>query len=124
VRDWIHVSDHCRGIVLVAEEGVCGEVYNMGGNAEMENLAIVRTILRHMDKPESLIHFVRDRPGHDFRYAMDFSKIQSELGWSPQVGFDEGMRTTIEWYLDNRAWWERILSGDYRDYYERMYKAR
>lgn len=124
VRDWIHVEDHCRGIITVAEKGVPGEIYNMGGNAEKENIEIVRMILHHLGKGEELIRFVKDRPGHDFRYAMDHTKISSTLGWRPEIEFSEGIRTTIEWYLANRAWWERILSGDYMDYYERMYGAR
>ncbi|MGC9323388.1 MAG: dTDP-glucose 4,6-dehydratase [Desulfomonilia bacterium] len=124
VRDWIHVEDHCRGIITVAEKGVPGEIYNMGGNAEKENIEIVRMILHHLGKGEELIRFVKDRPGHDFRYAMDHTKISTTLGWRPEIEFSEGIRTTIEWYLANRAWWERILSGDYMDYYERMYGAR
>lgn len=124
VRDWIYVKDHCRGIVLVAEKGARGEIYNMGGNAEKENIEIVRAILKHLGKGESLIRHVKDRPGHDFRYAMDFSKIETQLGWSPEYDFASGIRKTIDWYLDNKPWWERILSGDYQDYYERMYGQR
>lgn len=124
VRDWIYVEDHCRGIVLVAEKGECGEVYNMGGDAEKENIEIVRSILAYLKKGENLIRYVKDRPGHDFRYAMDFSKIHAELGWSPRVDFTTGIQNTIDWYLENRPWWKRILSGDYQDYYERMYSGR
>jgi len=124
VRDWIYVDDHCRGIVAVAEKGRCGEAYNMGGDAEKQNIEIVRTILKHLGKPESLIRYVKDRPGHDFRYAMDFSKIERELGWRPEVDFETGMERTIRWYLDNSPWWEKILSGDYQGYYERMYGNR
>ncbi len=124
VRDWIHVEDHCRGIVLVAEQGCCGEVYNMGGDAEQENIQIVRSILAHLGRPDELIRYVKDRPGHDFRYAMDFSKIEAQLGWLPRVDFETGIRKTIDWYLENKPWWERILSGTYRDYYERMYGQR
>jgi len=124
VRDWIYVDDHCRGIVQVAENGRCGEVYNMGGDAEKENIQIVRIILSALDKPESLIRFVTDRPGHDFRYAMDFSKIAGEIGWKPEHEFEEGMEKTIQWYLGNKPWWERILSGTYQQYYERMYGNR
>ncbi len=124
VRDWIYVDDHCRGIVIVAEKGVSGEAYNMGGNAERENIEIVHNILDALQKPESLIKYVKDRPGHDFRYAMDFSKIESELGWKPQVRFREGIEKTIQWYLKNKHWWEKILSGDYKGYYERMYGNR
>ncbi len=124
VRDWIHVQDHCRGILAVASRGRTGEAYNMGGNAEWENIAIVREILTAMRKPETLIKYVKDRPGHDFRYAMDFSKIERELGWRPGVTFKEGLKSTIDWYLANRPWWERIRSGDYLEYYERMYADR
>jgi dTDP-glucose 4,6-dehydratase len=124
IRDWIYVEDHCRGIILVAEKGLKGEVYNMGGDAERENLEIVRTICRYQGKPETLIKFVKDRPGHDFRYAMDHSKISSELGWKPEKDFDAGLKATIDWYLVNKLWWQRILSGDYQLYYERMYGSR
>ncbi|HPI92081.1 MAG TPA: dTDP-glucose 4,6-dehydratase [Deltaproteobacteria bacterium] len=124
VRDWIYVEDHCRGIVTVAEKGVKGEVYNLGGSAEKENIEIVRTICRCLGKPETLIRFVKDRPGHDFRYSMDYSKITRELGWVPCADFDKGLSETIEWYLANKSWWERITSGDYRHYYERMYANR
>ena len=124
VRDWIYVEDHCRGIVMVAEHGESGGIYNMGGNAEKENIQIVRSILEYLGKPETLIRYVKDRPGHDFRYAMDFSKIESTLGWTPGFDFAGGIRCTIDWYLKNKPWWERILSGDYQDYYERMYGKR
>ncbi len=124
VRDWIYVEDHCRGIVMVAEQGECGEIYNMGGDAEKENIQIVRSILGHLGKRDDLIRYVKDRPGHDFRYAMDFSKIESELGWSPEYDFTGGISRTIDWYLNNKSWWERILSGDYQNYYERMYANR
>ncbi len=124
VRDWIFVEDHCRGIVTVAERGSTGEVYNLGGGSEKENIEIVRTICRHIGRPETLIRFVKDRPGHDFRYSMDYSKISRELGWAPQVDFYKGLAETIDWYLANKPWWERIISGDYRNYYERMYAGR
>jgi len=124
VRDWIHVTDHCRGILAVASRGATGEAYNMGGNAEWENIAIVKEILKAMHKPESLITYVKDRPGHDFRYAMDYSKIERELGWRPSVSFPEGLKSTIDWYLANRPWWERIRTGAYLEYYERMYANR
>jgi dTDP-glucose 4,6-dehydratase len=124
VRDWIYVEDHCRGIVTVAEKGKTGEAYNMGGDAEKENIEIVRLILGSLGKTESLIRYVKDRPGHDFRYAMDFSKIEGDLGWRPEVDFATGMGRTIQWYLDNKPWWEKILSGDYQNYYERMYANR
>jgi dTDP-glucose 4,6-dehydratase len=124
VRDWIYVDDHCRGIVMVAEKGVHGEAYNMGGDAEKENIQIVRNILNSLGKTEGLIRYVKDRPGHDFRYAMDFSKIESTLGWKPLINFEEGIEKTIRWYLNNKPWWEKILSGDYKNYYERMYAGR
>ena len=124
VRDWIHVKDHCRGIVMVAQKGISGEAYNMGGNAEKENIEIVKDILRSMGKPETLIKFVKDRPGHDFRYAMDYSKIERKLGWKPTVVFEEGLQSTVDWYIQNRPWWERIRTGDYLAYYERMYGNR
>jgi len=124
VRDWIHVKDHCRGIVMVAQKGISGEAYNMGGNAEKENIEIVKDILRSMGKPETLIKFVKDRPGHDFRYAMDYSKIERKLGWKPAVVFEEGLQSTVDWYIQNRPWWERIRTGDYLAYYERMYGNR
>lgn len=124
VRDWIYVEDHCRGIVTVAEKGMKGEVYNLGGGSEKENIEIVQTILGHLDKPETLIRFVKDRPGHDFRYSMDYSKIARELGWGPSIDFAHGLSSTIDWYLANKPWWERIMSGDYISYYERMYGNR
>jgi len=124
VRDWIHVDDHCRGIVAVAERGRSGEIYNLGGDSERENIEIVRAICRSLGKPEALIRFVKDRPGHDFRYAMDHEKITRELGWRPEIHFEEGLESTIAWYRENKAWWERIISGDYRSYYERMYGNR
>ncbi|MGD0209742.1 MAG: GDP-mannose 4,6-dehydratase, partial [Desulfomonilia bacterium] len=124
VRDWIYVEDHCRGIVTVAEKGVKGEVYNLGGGSEKENIEIVQTILGHLNKPETLIRFVKDRPGHDFRYSMDYSKIARELGWGPSIDFAHGLSSTIDWYLANKPWWERIMSGDYISYYERMYGNR
>lgn len=124
VRDWIFVEDHCRGIVAVAEKGIGGEAYNLGGGAEKENIEIVRAICRRIGKPDTLIRFVKDRPGHDFRYSMDYSKITRDLGWAPQVDFEKGLAETIEWYLANKPWWERIISGDYQHYYERMYADR
>jgi len=124
VRDWIHVKDHCRGILAVALSGASGEAYNMGGNAEWENIAIVKELLKAMHKSETLIKYVKDRPGHDFRYAMDYSKIERELGWRPSMTFEEGLKSTIDWYLANRPWWERIRTGAYLEYYERMYANR
>jgi len=122
VRDWLYVEDHCRAIDLILHKGKDGEVYNIGGHNERSNLEVVKTILDELDKPESLIIFVEDRAGHDLRYAIDPTKISNELGWEPTVLFDEGIKKTIKWYLDNKEWWENILSGEYKDYYERMYK--
>lgn len=124
VRDWIFVTDHCEGILAVMERGVAGEVYNLGGNAEAKNLDVVKTILGLLGKPESLIQFVQDRPGHDRRYAMDIAKVQRELGWEPVHDFREGLAETVEWYVENREWWQRVRTGAYRDYYERQYGDR
>lgn len=124
VRDWLYVEDHCRAIDLILRRGRVGEVYNIGGHNEMRNIDVVRLILEAVDKPESLITFVADRKGHDLRYAIDPTKMHAELGWEPETPFQEGIRRTIAWYLDNRAWWEEIVSGEYRLYYERMYGNR
>ena len=124
VRDWLYVTDHCNAIDMIIRRGRIGEVYNIGGHNEKTNLEVVKTILKALDKPESLIHFVKDRPGHDLRYAMDPTKIETELGWKPEYTFDTGIQKTIEWYLNNREWWENIISGDYQNYYERMYRDR
>lgn len=124
VRDWLYVKDHCSAIDLVVRKGRNGEVYNIGGHNERTNLQVVKTILKELDKPETLITYVKDRPGHDMRYAIDPTKIRSELGWQPETSFDDGIKQTIRWYLDNRTWWEHILAGDYRNYYERMYGDR
>ncbi|TDS28059.1 dTDP-glucose 4,6-dehydratase [Halanaerobium congolense] len=122
VRDWLYVEDHCRAIDLILHKGQEGEVYNIGGHNERSNLEVVKTILDKLDKSESLITFVEDRAGHDLRYAIDPSKISNELGWEPTILFDEGIQKTIKWYLDNKEWWKNILSGDYQDYYQKMYK--
>ncbi len=124
IRDWLYVEDHCSAIDLVMRQGTVGEVYNVGGHNERNNLEVVKTILKALDKPESLITFVRDRPGHDMRYAIDPSKIHSELGWLPETNFDDGIQKTIQWYLDHKEWWQDILAGDYQDYYDRMYEGR
>ena len=124
VRDWLYVEDHCSAIDLIIRGGRVGEVYNVGGHNERTNLDVVKTILRTLGKPESLIRFVTDRPGHDLRYAIDASKIKNELGWVPQTTFDTGIQSTIEWYLKNEAWWKAVLDGSYRAYYDRMYKDR
>lgn len=121
VRDWLYVEDHCRAIELILENGRVGEVYNVGGHHEKQNIEVVKTILHALGKSEELIAFVKDRPGHDRRYAIDPSKIHRELGWLPQTSFDDGIQKTVEWYLQNRSWWEHIRSGDYRSYYEQQY---
>ena len=124
VRDWLYVEDHCRAIDLILRRGRAGETYNVGGHNEMRNIDIVRLICRELGKPESLITHVRDRKGHDMRYAIDPAKIHRELGWLPQTSFAEGLRRTIRWYLDNRDWLEEIVSGEYQHYYARMYGGR
>jgi dTDP-glucose 4,6-dehydratase len=124
VRDWIHVEDHCRGVDLVLREGKLGEVYNLGGGNERENVEIAALILEALGKPASLVRHVTDRLGHDRRYAIDARKIERELGWKPQREFARGLRDTIEWYRSHRSWWEAVKSGAYLDYYERMYGQR
>ena len=124
VRDWLYVEDHCAAIDLVKRKGREGEVYNVGGHNERTNLDVVKTVLRELGKPESLITFVTDRPGHDRRYAIDPSKIHTELGWLPRTKFDDGIHQTVQWYLDNRQWWEHILAGEYQNYYQAMYGNR
>lgn len=124
VRDWLYVEDHCRAIDLILRKGRMGEVYNIGGHNEMRNIDVVRLILEAVGKPESLITFVADRKGHDLRYAIDPTKMHAELGWEPETPFAAGLSRTIGWYLENRAWWEEIVSGAYRLYYERMYGNR
>ena len=124
VRDWLYVEDHCRAIDLIVRRGTVGEIYNVGGHNEMRNNDIVRLICRALGKPESLITYVTDRKGHDLRYAIDPAKIRRELGWQPETRFADGIQTCIAWYLENRAWWEPILSGEYRNYYHRMYDNR
>jgi dTDP-glucose 4,6-dehydratase len=121
VRDWLYVEDHCRAIDLILHKGREGEVYNIGGHNERTNLQVVKTILRELGKPESLIRFVADRPGHDRRYAIDPTKIRNELGWEPTTAFDDGIKKTIEWYLNHKPWWQHILQGKYQDYYKKMY---
>jgi len=124
VRDWIYVEDHCRALDCVLQNGKEGEVYNIGGASERTNLYVAKSILDHLGKPHSLIRFVADRPGHDRRYAIDFSKIKRELGWSPTISFEEGISRTIEWYQTHREWWKKIKTGEYLDYYRRMYHER
>ncbi len=124
VRDWIYVDDHCRGIDLVLRQGKSGEVYNIGSMHDIPNLELVKTLLAKLGKPESLITFVQDRPGHDRRYAMDAVKIQNELGWAPRYTFEQAMQKTIDWYLTHRDWLENVRSGQYTAYYENLYGQR
>lgn len=124
VRDWLYVEDHCVAIDLIVRNGKVGEVYNIGGHNERTNLEVVKTIIHELGKSEDMIHYVTDRPGHDMRYAIDPTKIKNELGWEPTTTFDDGIKMTIQWYLDNKSWWENILSGDYQNYYEKMYGNR
>ena len=124
IRDWIHVRDHCKALVTVMEKGVPGETYNIGGQAEVRNIEVVRGILQCLGKSESLIRFVKDRPGHDWRYAMNILKIKEELGWSPSVTFREGLDETVQWYRENQGWVDHVVSGEYREYYHRMYSDR
>ena len=124
VRDWLHVEDHCSAIDLVIRKGKAGEVYNVGGHNEYSNLNVVKTILRLLNKDESLITYVKDRPGHDMRYAIDPAKIHNELGWLPQTRFDEGISKTIEWYIDNKSWWDEIINNEYKNYYDNMYNTK
>jgi dTDP-glucose 4,6-dehydratase len=124
VRDWLYVEDHCNAVDLVMRKGRIGEIYNIGGNNERTNIDVVKTILKVLNKPESLITFVSDRPGHDRRYAINPQKISHELGWKPLTKYDDGIKMTIAWYLENRDWLESILAGEYRDYYNKMYSDR
>lgn len=124
VRDWLYVEDHCRAIDLIIHRGREGEVYNVGGHNEIRNIDIVKLICDYLGKPYSLIKHVADRKGHDMRYAIDPTKIHDELGWLPETKFADGIKKTIDWYLDNREWWETIVSGEYRNYYEKMYGGR
>ena len=124
VRDWLYVEDHCAAIDLILRRGTAGEVYNIGGHNERTNLQVVQAVLAALGKPESLITFVTDRPGHDRRYAIDPTKIHRELGWQPETDFDTGLRRTVEWYLTHRDWWSHILSGEYQNYFQAMYRER
>lgn len=124
VRDWLYVEDHCAAIDLILRNGRIGEVYNVGGHNERTNLEVVKTILKALGKPESLIRYVKDRPGHDMRYAIDPTKLETELGWKPKYNFDTGIQQTIEWYLNNKEWWQNIISGEYTKYFEKMYGDR
>lgn len=124
VRDWLYVEDHCKAIDLIIHKGKIGEIYNIGGHNEMPNIDIVKLICHALNKPETLITYVSDRKGHDLRYAIDPAKIHSELGWLPEMKFAEGIEKTISWYLDNKNWWQHIVDGEYRRYYEKMYGNR
>lgn len=124
VRDWLYVEDHCKAIDLIIRKGKVGEVYNIGGHNERTNLEVVKTVIRELGKSEDLIEYVTDRPGHDMRYAIDPTKIHNELGWLPETKFDDGIKKTIQWYLDNKKWWENIISGEYQNYYEKQYSNR
>jgi len=124
VRDWLYVEDHCKAVDLIVRGGKIGEVYNVGGHNEMRNIDIVKLIIRSLGKSEDLITYVADRKGHDLRYAIDPTKIHNELGWLPETSFSEGILKTIQWYLDHPAWWEEIISGEYRNYYQQMYGNR
>src|ERR1051326_578878 len=123
VRDWLHVEDHCSAIDLVLRNGKVGEVYNVGGNNEWKNIDVVRLVLQKMGKPESPISFGKDRLGHDRRYAIDASKINRDLGWKPSISFEQGLADTVDWYTGHEAWWRRIISGEYQQYYRKMYEA-
>jgi dTDP-glucose 4,6-dehydratase len=122
IRDWIYVIDHNKAVELVWEKGKIGEVYNIGADQEMTNIDIIKLILKYLNKSEDLIEYVKDRPGHDRRYAIDSSKIETELGWKPEFKFEEAIEKTIDWYVNNEDWWKRILSGEYQDYYKLQYK--
>ena len=124
VRDWLYVEDHCKAIDLIVHKGSVGEIYNVGGHNEKKNIEIVKLICAALGKPESLIKYVADRKGHDMRYAIDSTKIHTELGWLPETKFEDGIKYTIDWYLSNREWWEPIISGEYRQYYAKMYDGR
>lgn len=124
VRDWLYVEDHCKAIDLILHKGIIGEVYNIGGHNEMRNIDIVKLICKELNKPESLIKYIKDRKGHDRRYAIDPTKIHNELGWFPETRFVDGIHKTIRWYLENRYWWEDIINGEYQKYYEKMYENR
>lgn len=124
VRDWLYVEDHCKAIDMILRKGKIGDIYNVGGHNEMANIDIVKLILKKLDKPESLITYVKDRKGHDRRYAIDPTKIGNELGWAPETKFADGIVKTVDWYLANRKWWQDIISGEYRKYYDKMYSNR
>ena len=124
VRDWLYVEDHCHAIDLILQKGRVGEVYNIGGHNERANIDVVKTILKELGKPEDLIEHVTDRKGHDRRYAIDPTKIHTELGWEPETKFEDGIKKTVKWYLEHKAWWQHIIDGDYQHYYENMYSKK
>ena len=124
VRDWLYVEDHCSAIDLIIHKGRVGEVYNIGGHNEKTNLEVVKIILKELGKSEDLIKYVTDRPGHDMRYAIDPTKIHNELGWLPETKFEDGIKKTIKWYLDNKEWWLHIINGEYKDYYKKHYSQK
>jgi dTDP-glucose 4,6-dehydratase len=124
VRDWLHVDDHSRALECLLAEGRFGEVYNIGGNNEWKNIDVVKLILRELRKSETLISFVKDRPGHDKRYAIDATKIREELGWKPSFRFEDGLKETIRWYEENKEWWAHVMTGEYKEYYKVMYDQR
>lgn len=124
IRDWLYVEDHCSAIDLIIHKGKVGEVYNIGGHNEKTNLEVVKIILKELGKSEDLIRYVTDRPGHDMRYAIDPAKIHNELGWLPETKFEDGIKKTIKWYLDNKDWWQHIINGEYKDYYEKHYSRK
>ncbi len=121
IRDWIHVDDHARGIDFIIQKGQVGQTYCLGGDSEITNIDLTKKILKIMGKDEDMIEYVKDRPGHDLRYAIDFSKAKKELGWNPKISLDEGLKQTIEWYENNQEWWKNIKSGEYQDYYKKQY---
>ncbi|CAM4367499.1 dTDP-glucose 4,6-dehydratase [Bacillus manliponensis] len=123
IRDWLHVEDHCRAIDLILHNGCIGEVYNIGGNNEYTNIEVVKEILSYLKKPESLIQYVKDRPGHDRRYAINSTKLQTELGWFPIHNFHTGIQQTVQWYIENEHWWQKIISGEYKKHYDTQYHS-
>jgi dTDP-glucose 4,6-dehydratase len=124
VRDWLFVDDHCSAIEAVMNKGKTGEIYNIGGNNEWANIDVVKEILEQLGKPGSMIEFVKDRLGHDRRYAMDAGKIMKQLGWRPRYRFEKGLKDTVQWYLENTDWWNKVISGEYQHYYLKNYKGR
>ncbi|MCJ7508718.1 MAG: GDP-mannose 4,6-dehydratase, partial [candidate division Zixibacteria bacterium] len=124
VRDWIYVLDNCRAVDIILHKGKIGEIYNISSNNEMTNLEMTKLILKKLKKPESLIEFVKDRPGHDRRYALDSDKLRKKLNWKPKYSFEDGINKTVDWYLGNQAWWEKVKSGEYLEYYHKHYHHR